>query len=196
MAPMSLSPRVAGQLSDSERQTLLDVARRSIRHGLEQGGPLKVLPSDFPAALQAHRACFVTLDLDGQLRGCIGSLQASEPLVANAARNAHAAAFSDPRFPPVRADEEPRLELHISILSPPQPMTVTSQDDLLRQLRPGLDGLILTDGWHRGTFLPAVWKDLPDPSQFLAHLKLKAGLPVDYWSPSLRFHRYTCESVP
>ena len=109
------------------------------------------------------------------------------------AENAFAAAFRDPRFPPLRPDEYPRLEYHISILNPPEPMTVTSEADLLQQLRPGVDGLVLIEGARRATFLPSVWEQLPDPRQFLAHLKMKAGLPADYWSDSLRFERYTVE---
>lgn len=196
MAPMSSSASLSGQLSEMDRQTLLDVARRSIRHGLACAQALAVCPAEYSPALREDRACFVTLELGGDLRGCIGSLAATEPLVVNVANNAYAAAFRDPRFPPVVATEEPRLEVHISVLNPPQAMRVESEEDLLRQLRPGVDGLILSDGWHRATFLPAVWEDLPEPRHFLAHLKLKAGLAMDYWSPSLRFQRYTCESIP
>ena len=99
-----------------------------------------------------------------------------------------------PRFQPVSASEFGDLEIHISVLSPPEPMIFTSEADLLRQIRPGIDGLILEDGAYRGTFLPSVWEQLPDPAQFLAHLKMKAGLPPNYWSDTLKVSRYTTES--
>ncbi len=179
--------------SPEERRILLDVAAASIRHGLETGRPLSIRLEEYPESLREPGAAFVTLNLDGQLRGCIGSLEARRPLVEDVAENAFAAAFRDPRFPPLRPEEYPRLEYHISILSPPEPMTVTSEADLLQQLRPGVDGLVLIEGARRATFLPSVWEQLPDPRQFLAHLKMKAGLPADYWSDSLRFERYTVE---
>ena len=179
--------------SPEERRRLLDVAAAAIRHGLETGRPLSIRLEDYPASLREPGAAFVTLNLDGQLRGCIGSLEAHRPLVADVAENAFAAAFRDPRFPPLRPEEYPRLEYHISILNPPEPMAVTSEADLLQQLRPGVDGLVLIEGARRATFLPSVWAQLPEPRQFLAHLKMKAGLPADYWSDSLRFERYTVE---
>ncbi|HDL77837.1 MAG TPA: AmmeMemoRadiSam system protein A, partial [Lentisphaerae bacterium] len=101
----------------------------------------------------------------------------------------------DPRFPPLTASELPELDLHISILSPLQPMSFSSETELLRQLRPGVDGILLADGVHQGTFLPSVWESLPDPELFLKHLKMKAGLPPDYWSDTIRAWRYTVESI-
>ena len=141
-----------------------------------------------------ERATFVTLNKFGELRGCIGHLEAIQPLIADVAENAFNAAFRDPRFQPVTASEFGDLEVHISVLSPPEPMVFTSEADLLRQIRPGIDGLILEDGAYRGTFLPSVWEQLPDPAQFLAHLKMKAGLPPNYWSDTLKVSRYTTES--
>ncbi len=176
-----------------ERRILLDVAAASVRHGLETGHPLPIRLEDYPESLREPGATFVTLNLDGRLRGCIGSLQPIRPLVEDVAENAFAAAFRDPRFPPVTDAEYPRLDYHISILNPPEPMTVASEADLLRQLRPGVDGLVLIEGNRRATFLPSVWEQLPDPRQFLANLKIKASLPVDYWSDTLRFERYTVE---
>ncbi len=176
-----------------ERRILLEVAAASIRHGLETGHPLPVRLEDYPESLREPGAAFVTLNLDGRLRGCIGSLQAIRPLVEDVAENAFAAAFRDPRFPPVTAEEYPRLEYHISILSKPEPFPVESEADLLAKLRPGIDGLVLIEGNHRATFLPSVWEQLPDPRQFLANLKIKASLPVDYWSDTIRFERYTVE---
>lgn len=181
-------------LSATQRQRVLDVARESIRHGLTYGKPLPVQDED--AALLQPGASFVTLNLHDELRGCIGSLEAHQPLVKDVAQNAFSAAFRDSRFPPVTASEFDALDLHISILSPSEPLHFSSEADLLRQLRPGIDGLVLTDGYHRGTFLPQVWEQLPEPAEFLAHLKRKAGLPVNHWSPTLRVERYSVDSIP
>ena len=181
-------------LSLQHRRILLRVARESIAHGLRSGRPLPVDPKEYDPELRAMRATFVTLNERGRLRGCIGHLEAIQPLVADVAENAFNAAFRDPRFPPVSAGEFDALEIHISVLSPPEPMQFSSQEDLLQQIRPGIDGLILEEGAYRGTFLPSVWEELPDPRQFLAHLKRKAGLPQDYWSDTLKVYRYTTES--
>jgi AmmeMemoRadiSam system protein A len=181
-------------LSDEHRRILLGVARESIAHGLRTGRPLAVDPASFDPELQAERATFVTLNEQGRLRGCIGHLEAIQPLVADVAENAFNAAFRDPRFPPVSAGEFDALEIHISVLSPPQPMRFSSEEELLAQIRPGIDGLILEEGVYRGTFLPSVWEQLPDRRQFLAQLKLKAGLPPDYWSDTVKVYRYTTES--
>ena len=118
-----------------------------------------------------------------------------QPLIEDVAENAWAAAFRDPRFAPLSQAEFPRLEIHISILSPPQAMSYSSQQDLLTQIRPGIDGLILEEGYRRGTFLPSVWESLPEAADFLSHLKLKAGLPANYWSDKIKVSRYTSESI-
>ncbi|HRD49462.1 MAG: AmmeMemoRadiSam system protein A [Candidatus Competibacter sp.] len=180
-------------LSNSDRAALLDVARASIQYGLRHGQALTVNPDDYPAALRPLRATFVTLEMDGQLRGCIGALAAYQPLVQDVAAHAYAAAFEDPRFPKLRPDEFPGLDLHLSVLSPPEPLHFGSEEELLAQLRPGMDGLILHFHHYRATFLPAVWETLPDPYMFLTQLKLKAGLPLDFWSPELWAERYTTE---
>jgi len=180
-------------LSPADRATLLDVARASIQHGLRHRQALAVNPDDYPETLRPLRATFVTLETGGQLRGCIGALVAYQPLVQDVARHAYAAAFEDPRFPELRPDELPKLEIFISVLSPPEPMRFSSEEDLLAQVRPGVDGLILQFHQYRATFLPAVWESLPDPYIFLTHLKQKAGLPLDFWSPDLRAERYTTE---
>lgn len=181
-------------LSAEQRQTLLQVARRSIAHGLAQGVPLTVDPTEFDPALQAVRASFVTLERHGDLRGCIGHLEAEQALVADVAENAFSAAFRDPRFPPLSASELPELSVHISVLTPAEPLQFKDEADLLAQLHPGEDGLILTDGPNRGTFLPSVWESLPDPADFFRQLKRKAGLTTDHWSRSLRVSRYRTES--
>ena len=178
-------------LNEDQRQQLFDLAEASIKHGLRTGQPLSVKLADYEGALTEDRATFVTLERHGQLRGCIGLLQAIRPLVEDVAENAFAAAFRDPRFPALRESEMSDLELHISILSPPETLTFSSEADLLSQVRPGVDGLILQDQGHRGTFLPSVWKQLPDKVQFLQQLKQKAGLPKNYWSETIEVARYT-----
>jgi AmmeMemoRadiSam system protein A len=180
-------------LDDHDRQTLLQVAANSIRHGLDTGLALTVKVADYSSALQQPGASFITLTIQHQLRGCIGMLEATRPLVEDVAQNAYAAAFKDSRFPPLRAAEYDQLEYHISILNPAEPIEFESEADLLQQLRPGIDGLVLEDGGRRATFLPSVWESLPHAVDFLRHLKMKAGLPSDYWSNTLRAQRYTVE---
>ena len=182
-------------LSPEQRQTLLEVARTSIDHGLVHGRPLQVDADEFEDALRTPRASFVTLKLDGQLRGCIGRLVSDIPLVVGVARNSYAAAFEDPRFDPVTELQSRSLSIHISVLTEPKPMSFTDEADLLRQIRPGVDGLVLESGRRRGTFLPAVWQTLPEPEHFLSQLKVKAGLPTDAWPSDVRVLRYTCESM-
>lgn len=179
--------------TDSERQQLLQIAQDSIRHGLETGKPLVVKLKGLSADLQAERATFVTLHKNGQLRGCIGTVAACLPLAQDVAQRAYAAAFDDPRFPPVRADELERLEISVSILTPPEPLHFSSEADLLAQIQPQVDGLILQAGHHKGVFLPSVWESLPDKREFLRQLKRKAGLPLDYWPESVKMSRFRVE---
>lgn len=181
--------------SATERDALLAVARASVAHGVDGGSELRVDASRYPPALRELRATFVTLLAGGALRGCIGVLEAVRPLINDVAHNAHAAAFSDPRFAAITADELDALHIHISVLSPAKSFPVSSQADLQRQLRPGIDGLILEEGQHRATFLPSVWDSLPDARTFVEHLKLKAGLDADYWSDQLQFRRYSTISI-
>lgn len=179
-----------------DREVLLALAEASIRHGLQHGRPVPVDSAAYPAPLQQQRASFVTLLKQGQLRGCIGHLEATQPLVVDVAVNAYSAAFEDPRFPPVTSAELPLLDIHLSLLTPAQPLTFASEGDLINLLRPGKDGLILEEGHHRGTFLPTVWAQLPDPKAFLTQLKIKAGLPANHWSEKIRVFRYATESFP
>ena len=186
-------------MKTEHQNRLLTVARDAIlsaidrRAGEEGYSPL---PVDCPNELQEERATFVTLTINGALRGCIGRLEACRPLVEDVAENARAAAFEDPRFEPLSEDEFRQIEIYISVLSPLEEMSFASEADLLQQIRPGEDGLILQDGARRGTFLPSVWKELPDAERFLMHLKMKAGLPNTYWSDTLRVFRYTAEYFP
>lgn len=181
-------------ISEKARRLLLDVAAESIRHGLAHGRPLAVCAADYPEELRPLRASFVTLHRHGELRGCIGILEAHQPLVEDVACHAYAAAFEDPRFAPLSEWELEGLDIHISILSPAEPLHFESEADLLLKIRPGIDGLILRDHGRRGTFLPSVWESLSQPRDFWQHLKLKAGLPPDWWSDTLQVERYTTES--
>lgn len=182
-------------LNKNHQQLLLNLAKQSIQQGLQTGRPLKVNRSDYSPELLEPRATFVTLNIDHELRGCIGVLEAFRPLVTDVAENAFAAAFKDPRFPALTAEEFDQLDIHLSILSPAVPLVFSSEQDLLAQLKPGVDGLILQDGYHRGTFLPSVWETLQTPQQFLRHLKQKAGLAPNYWSDKLQVYRYQTETI-
>jgi AmmeMemoRadiSam system protein A len=192
MVPMSST--ASRTYTAEEQASLLQVALTSIESGLETGAPLQVNPDAYPPPLSARRASFVTLKRNGDLRGCIGSLAPVSSLLEDVAHNAFAAAFRDPRFPALTATELQDLEIGISVLGPTEPVEFGSEAELLGMLRPGIDGLVLQDGRHRGTFLPAVWESLPKPADFLYHLRQKAGLPGDYWSETLEIERYTTES--
>lgn len=176
-----------------QRATLINVARQAIDHGLHHHSAPQLSITNYETALQDIRATFVTLNLHRELRGCIGSLEASRPLVVDVAQHAYAAAFLDPRFPPLRAQESQELDIHIAALSPKSVLEFVSEEDLLRQLRPGVDGLVIEKDKCRATFLPSVWNTLLEPHVFLTHLKMKAGI-----SESIRDYaawRYTVEEI-
>ncbi|MGD9108142.1 MAG: AmmeMemoRadiSam system protein A [Gammaproteobacteria bacterium] len=183
------------EYSMSERKVLLQVARDAIAYSLKHHMHMRLDINKYAKHLLEQKACFVTLQINHNLRGCIGTLVAYQPLIVDVAHNASAAAFADPRFPGITETEFEQLSIHISILSKPELMHFESEDDLLRQIRPGVDGLILSDGQYEGTFLPSVWESLPDPKQFLTHLKMKAGLAPDYWSDTIKVERYTVELI-
>ena len=180
-------------LNEQQRESLKQLAERSIEYGIEHGAAPPVDLDDYDADMQQQAATFVTLKKHGQLRGCIGMLKPVRPLVEDVAENAFAAAFRDSRFQPLQAEELPALDIHISILGQPQALPCDSEQDLLTQLRHGEDGLILRDGMHRATFLPSVWESIDNKAEFLQHLKRKAGLPADYWSDDIAFERYSVE---
>ena len=171
------------------KEPLLHIARASIQHGLQHGSPLSVSTNDYDDAIIQNAATFVTLHKNHELRGCIGQLQATRPLVIDVAMNAYAAAFQDPRFSPLTENEYPEITLDISVLSQPELITANSDKELLAQLRVGQDGLILEKGVHRATFLPSVWEQLPEPKDFLHYLKRKAGLE-DKDVSGITYHRY------
>ena len=196
MAPMSsIDTGTPNGLCEEEQILLRQVAKNAVEYALQHGTPSIVDTTHYPHPLREPGASFVTLKKHGELRGCIGSLEAHRPLVEDVAHNAYAAAFRDPRFSPVTSQELPELEFHLSVLTSAEPMQFESEKNLLEQIRPGIDGLVLEDGSYRGTFLPAVWESLPDTVQFLQHLKLKAGLTKNHWSDTLKISRYTAESL-
>ncbi|WP_097462289.1 AmmeMemoRadiSam system protein A [Mangrovitalea sediminis] len=170
--------------------TLLRVARRALVYSVGQREVMPLEHDDWPPALSAAGMSFVTLTCGGDLRGCIGSLQARGPLLSDIVQNTYSAACRDPRFAPVAPDELGTICLDISVLMPPQALEAADERSLLNQLRPGVDGLVLEAGSRRATFLPSVWSSLPEPQDFLDHLRLKAGLPRDFWGQELRFFRY------
>jgi AmmeMemoRadiSam system protein A len=142
--------------------------------------------------LEEPGATFVTLTLQGQLRGCIGSLEAHRSLI-DVRQNAISSAFRDPRFPPLTKEEFADVVIEVSLLSKPVLIRHTSEEDALAQLTPGRDGVIIEHGRHRATYLPQVWAQLPDPREFTAHLKDKAGLPEHFWSDDISISRYTVQ---
>jgi AmmeMemoRadiSam system protein A len=180
----------ADDIAAAHGKMMLEFVGKTIAHGLSKGAPPAVDTKSFPADLTAPGATFVTVEKDGKLRGCIGSLQAHRPLIEDLVHNAYRAAFKDPRFPPLTKAEAPSVTWSISLLSAPERMLVGDEKDLLSQLVPGVDGLIIADGGKRATFLPQVWDQLPDPNTFLAHLKRKAGMAPDHWSKTFEAHRY------
>ena len=168
-------------LSDADRSTLLRLARQTIQLTAAGERLPRLGLADYSDDLQRDGASFVTLTLGGQLRGCIGALEAYQPLVLDVQEHAAAAASEDYRFRPVRPEEVPLLTVEISRLTPTQALLYEDGRDLVNQLRPGLDGVLLKDGGRRATFLPQVWEKLPEPQDFLSHLCVKMGTPSDYW---------------
>jgi len=194
MGPTSLIDELQANLNFGEREMLLLIARRSIVHGFELGSAMELDADGYPDALRVLKGCFVTLFLEDDLRGCVGCLRARGPLVQEVARAAYSAAFRDPRFPPVCRDEVRQVRVHVSVLSDPVEVRCESESELMSRLRPGVDGVILSEGAKLGTFLPDVWEKFPEPSEFLRQLRVKAGLPPSYWSHTLKVERYTTEA--
>jgi len=188
------STDTGASLSPALHAQLLGIAAGAIQDGLRGRRPV-TRAGDYPVALRVLRASFVTLRLQLKLRGCIGNLDANRPLVDDVAHNAYAAAFEDPRFAPLAEHEFSAIHIHLSLLSATEPLRFVSEEDLLSQLRPHIDGLVLQEGDYHGTFLPSVWEVLPDRRDFLRHLKRKAGLPEHYWSPTVGIKRYVVEQI-
>lgn len=182
-------------MHDAEARTLLlELAAATIYYGFEHAAAPACERMELPAWLHEPGACFATLKQEGELRGCIGSLEARASLARDVVDNAYSAAFRDPRFSPLAPAEAGITGLEVSVLAEPELLTAASRDELLAQLQPGIDGLIIDDGHYRATFLPAVWEQLPDPESFLHHLELKAGMAGGWWH-GVRAWRYTTTST-
>ena len=178
-------PDITGEVERGE--VLLSIARAAISSALK----VSYLADETAPWLTERGACFVTLTQRSELRGCIGSLQAHQPLLDDVKSNAVSAALRDPRFTPLRAEELDITEIEISLLSTTQAMVVRDEADALAQLRPNVDGIVFEYGRYRSTFLPQVWDQLPLPRQFMAHLRRKAGLPDDFWEEGVKLSRYS-----
>jgi uncharacterized protein len=172
---------MSAPLTDSEKQKLLHLAREALEYAVT-GRKLPALDQNgLTTNLTEPGASFVTLMINGELRGCIGALEAHQPLVEDVREHAAAAALEDPRFPPVDQGELSRIRLEISRLTAPQPLEYSSPDDLIKKLKPHVDGVILRNGRRRATFLPQVWEKIPDPVEFLERLCQKMGMNANAW---------------
>jgi len=187
-----MPPLPCTELSPAQQRQLLEIARHSIAQGFATHAAPRLELGDYDNELREAAAVFVTLTREDDLRGCVGSLQATDALLQAVASAAFNSAFLDRRFEPVRPDELDLLNIEISVLSPLQPLQVESRAALLECLRPGIDGLVIEDLGRRATFLPKVWDKIGSPQAFVEQLLLKAGLPAGYWSDSIRVQRYQC----
>jgi uncharacterized protein len=172
---------MAIKFSYTEKSLLLQIARDSITRALQDEDQRNLDPEDYPPHLREPGASFVTLTIKGVLRGCIGSIEISQPLVIDVRDRALAAAFEDPRFPPLSEHELNDVEIEISVLTSPESLIYQDPAELPDLLRPGVDGVILRHQYRRATFLPQVWETLPSPELFLGRLCQKMGLPADTW---------------
>jgi len=185
-----MAPSFSIELGEGERERLLAIARASVRAGRARREPTLPAMAADESALMRPCASFVSLSQAGRLRGCIGSLEPVHPLAESVAVNAYGAAYRDPRFPPLSEPEIGETRVEIAVLSPLSPLAAGSELELLAQLEPAQDGLLIVAGERRATFLPKVWEQLAEPAQFLRHLKAKAGLPEDFWPRGIRCFRY------
>ncbi len=185
-----MAPSFCIDLGETEKLRLLEIARQSIESGLNGGNMLRLDGQQLNGMLAAQLGTFVTLTRNEELRGCMGTLESSDPLAHTVVSCAFNAAFRDPRFARLNSGELADTRIEISVLSEMQPLAVTDREDLLNQLRPHVDGLQLEDGHYRSTFLPKVWEKIGAPREFLQQLLIKAGLSFDYWSETIRFQRY------
>lgn len=167
-------------LTNEEKSALLKLARSAITAALVRGKTVE-RPEEPSSAMKEKRGCFVTLHKKGVLRGCIGTIEPVNPLYRCIEDNALHSAFKDPRFQAVKADELAEIDIEISVLTVPEILDHRDPDELLEKLKPGIHGVILSSGWHGSTFLPQVWKQLPDKKEFLRQLCLKGGMPADAW---------------
>jgi hypothetical protein len=188
------TPTASEGLSERDRGSLLEVAGQAVHQAVTEGRPVAIDTARYAESLRRPGASFVTVEVAGQLRGCIGALEPYRPLVEDVAFHAYAAVCEDGRFAPIATSELDALMLEIAVLDAPEALHFDSEGELVAQIRPGIDGLILSDGPYRGTFLPKVWSKVPDPGEFISLLKNKAGLPANHWSSRLTVERYTVET--
>jgi AmmeMemoRadiSam system protein B/AmmeMemoRadiSam system protein A len=186
------SKKMKEPISIQDKKALLRLARSAIEAKLVKG--VKVERTGPSLILKEDRGCFVTLHKYGQLRGCIGTIEPACPLFECVEKNAQNAAFRDTRFPRLSAEELPEIDIEVSVLSVPKRLDFKDGNDLKRQLRPNVHGVILSNGMHRSTFLPQVWEQLPDKEMFLEHLCLKGGMPATAWKdPATKVEVYHAE---
>lgn len=181
--------------SHDEEQQLLNIAYESIEYGLRHDAHLKVNEQEYCVTLQNHNAAFTTLKCNGMLRGCTGTIEAIQPLISAVAHFAFISAFHDSRFPPLQTSELNQLNISISILSPKEELSFISEQDLIEQIRPGVDGLVMEYNGQIGTLLPSVWGNITDKHEFLSTVKLKAGFPQDFWTNDIQVSRYTTHVI-
>lgn len=188
------TPATHAKLSGDERRQLLTLARFSLNAAVKDGTLLSI-PAGLTGALVERKGSFVTLTVKGDLRGCIGNIFPDKPLAEAVVQNAYSAALNDSRFSPVVASELPTIEVEVSVLTVPTALDYFTPDDLLHKLRPHVDGVVLHVGMRRATFLPQVWEQLPDPTDFLDHLSMKAGSARGAWkSEGTRVQIYQVEA--
>ena len=181
-------------LSDDEKQILLLLARKAIQNRVENKSSIVINPDNYSSNLQKIRATFVTLTIDGRLRGCIGTLDAYQSLVEDVYEHAIAAAFDDYRFPAINKNELNKLKIEISVLSEPALLEYDDPIEITNKLRIGIDGVVITDGIRRATFLPQVWEKIPDVEDFMSQLCYKMGVPSEYWKENqLKIYTYQVE---
>jgi len=168
-------------LTEDERRYLLSLARRALENGVRGEPPPALQPEELTDSLRQMGASFVTLTRRGMLRGCVGALEPYQGLAEDVREHAVAAALEDYRFPPVVDEELPEISIEISRLTVPKPLEYENAQDLLSKLRPGVDGVVLRDGNRRATFLPQVWKKIPQVADFLGQLCQKMGAAADLW---------------
>ena len=183
------------RLEHGSRSLLLETAAEAIESRLERRAASGPAEDSLPAELRERRASFVTLTVAGELRGCCGTLEPRRPLATDVWHNARASAFGDPRFQPLEAREWRRVDLEVAVLSPLERVPVRSEAELVAQLVPGEDGLVIAWRGSRATFLPKVWEQLQDPIDFLGHLKRKAGWAPDFWAEDVEVWRYFTEVI-
>lgn len=172
---------MSDKLTITEQEILLKIARQSLEASVS-GEPLPEIDlTQYPPSLQKDGASFVTLRIQGNLRGCIGTLEACQPLVKDVQEHAAAAALQDFRFPQVQPSELPHIAIEVSVLSQSVPLHYDQPDGLISRLKPNVDGVVLRDGFRKATFLPQVWEKIPDPEHFLSQLCLKMGASKDLW---------------